>query len=117
MESIKVESVLAYEWLRDKHPSHWSRAYFNFNIKYDMLCNNMCEAFNCAIVPVRDKPIITLLEMIRNYLMKRMTKKRTEATKWNRPVGPRVFRYMERVKFETTTCEVYVCIGGLVIFV
>ncbi|KAK1591707.1 hypothetical protein Q3G72_012074 [Acer saccharum] len=36
-----------------------------------MLCNNMCEAFNKAILQARDKPVITLMEMIRNYLMKR----------------------------------------------
>ena len=95
MEYMKLESVPAYEWLIDKHPSHWCRGFFDINIKCDMLCNNMCEAFNSAILVARDKSIITLLEMIRNYLMNRMTRKRGEVAKWKHPVGPKIFKYLE----------------------
>ena len=70
-----------------------------------MLCNNMCEAFNYAIIKARDKPIITLLEMIRNYLMNMLTRKRQEIHKWTHPVGPKVFKQMEKVKLETTVCK------------
>ncbi|KAL5551824.1 hypothetical protein UlMin_002000 [Ulmus minor] len=104
METIKLNSVDAYEWLAKKHPSHWSRAFFQFYPKCDMVCNNICEAFNFAIISARDKPIITLLEMIMNYLMKRLTRKREEVSKWTHPVGPKVFKFMEKVKLETAIC-------------
>jgi len=32
----------------------------------------MCEVFNAKILDARDKPIITLLEYIREYLMRRI---------------------------------------------
>ena len=34
----------------------------------------MCEVFNRQLVDARDKPIITALEYIREYLMKRIVK-------------------------------------------
>ena len=74
-----------------------------------MLCNNYCEGFNSAILEARDKPIITLLEMIRNYLMKRMAKKRVQVEKWHHPVGPKVFKFMEKVKLKTSGCQSDFC--------
>nr|GEX57671.1 CDPK-related kinase 3 [Tanacetum cinerariifolium] len=38
----------------------------------DVLLNNMCEVFNRQLVDGRDKPIITCLKFIREYLMKRI---------------------------------------------
>ncbi|GKD75678.1 crooked neck-like protein 1, partial [Tanacetum coccineum] len=35
--------------------------------KSDLLLNNICEAFNGKIVGGKDKPVITLLEYIREY--------------------------------------------------
>lgn len=37
-----------------------------------MLLNNLCEVFNSKLVNGRDKPIISCLEFIREYLMKRV---------------------------------------------
>ena len=37
-----------------------------------MLLNNMCEVLNGKLVLGRDKPIITLLEYIREYCMIRI---------------------------------------------
>nr|GEY21833.1 hypothetical protein [Tanacetum cinerariifolium] len=38
----------------------------------DVLLNNMCEVLNRQLLDGRDKPIITCLEFIREYLMKRI---------------------------------------------
>ncbi|XP_016168378.1 extensin-like [Arachis ipaensis] len=40
----------------------------------DNLTNNMCEVFNAKIVNYRSKPILTMCEEIRCYLMRRMVK-------------------------------------------
>ena len=64
MEKIKLESPTAFEWLSEKNPTHWCTAFLREETKCDMICNNMCEAFNSAIMQAHDKPIITLLEMI-----------------------------------------------------
>lgn len=44
-----------------------------------MLLNNMCEQFDSCILNYSDKPIITMLENIKAYLIKRMAAKRVEA--------------------------------------
>jgi len=48
----------------------WSRSKFTGKAIYDTLINNMREAFNSVIVNARSKPIITMMEEIRIYLMK-----------------------------------------------
>ncbi|GKA82554.1 ribonuclease H-like domain-containing protein [Tanacetum coccineum] len=40
--------------------------------KSNLLLNNICDVFNGKIVRGRDKPVITLLEYIREYCMKRI---------------------------------------------
>ncbi|KAL5567071.1 hypothetical protein UlMin_030235 [Ulmus minor] len=59
----------------------------------------------------RAKPIITLLEMIRNYMMKRLSKKRAEIEKWKHHVGPNVFKYVEKMKSQSVYCTpvTYAC--------
>ena len=69
-----------------------------------MLCNNMRKAFNSAIMQAREKPIITLLEMIHTYMMKRLTRKRAEIEKWKHLVGPKVYRYVEKIKSLSVYC-------------
>ncbi|KAK3182920.1 hypothetical protein Dsin_030206 [Dipteronia sinensis] len=92
MEKMRSKSVAAYEWLVDKDHVHWSITYFNDTTICDMLCNNMCEAFSKAILQARDKPVITLMEMIINYLMKWLVRKRAEVEKWNHDIGSNVFK-------------------------
>ncbi|KAL5579744.1 hypothetical protein UlMin_012186 [Ulmus minor] len=104
MERMRIESEAAYQWLADKDPVHWSRAFFKETTLCDVLCNNMCEAFNSAILHARDKPVITLMEMIRNYLMKRLVRKRSDADKWHHQIGPKVLKYVEKLKLESGSC-------------
>ncbi|KAK2638966.1 hypothetical protein Ddye_026761, partial [Dipteronia dyeriana] len=94
----------AYKWLQDKDPEHWSLAFFINTDLCDMLCNNMCEAFNSAILNARNKPVISIMEMIRNYLIKRLVSKRAELERWKHEIGPKVFKLVEKVKFESNIC-------------
>ncbi|GJX20470.1 mutator type transposase [Tanacetum coccineum] len=58
--------------------------------KCDLLINNICEVFNRQLVDRRDQPIITCLEYIKEYLMKRivdhyvvnMDRRVCSCTKW-----------------------------------
>ena len=105
MEKMRTESAAAHRWLLEKDPMHWSRVFFKDTAMCDMLCNNMCEAFNAAILKARDKPVITLMEMIRNYLMKRLVRKRSEVEKWQHDIGPKVFKFVEKLKLESAVCH------------
>ncbi|XP_074282913.1 uncharacterized protein LOC141607463 [Silene latifolia] len=51
---------------------HWSRHPFSSQTKSELLLNNCCESFNSVLEQCRDKPILTLFEWIRRYVMNRM---------------------------------------------
>ncbi|GJS81480.1 hypothetical protein Tco_0748021 [Tanacetum coccineum] len=72
MEEIKKFDPEMYKWLKDIPPQHWARSHFSGIPHCDVLLNNMCEVLNRQLLNGRDKPIITCLEFIREYLMKRI---------------------------------------------
>ena len=47
----------------------WSKSRFRTSPRCDTLVNNMSEAFNSVFVAARAKPIVTMIEEIRVYLM------------------------------------------------
>ncbi|XP_021752928.1 uncharacterized protein LOC110718400 [Chenopodium quinoa] len=75
MESINFLDEEEYQWLSNIDPQHWSRHAFSINCKSNMLLNNMCETFNAVIRDARDKPILTQMEWLRRYMMKRSNDK------------------------------------------
>ncbi|KAL8469788.1 hypothetical protein ACS0TY_032591 [Phlomoides rotata] len=97
MEEMKVLNEQAWEWFQNKPPNQWSKAYFSEKAKCDILLNNVCESFNSNILAARDKAIITMLEWIREYLVKRLVKNRDKAeTKWKGKLCPRISKILER---------------------
>ncbi|XP_072064456.1 uncharacterized protein [Arachis hypogaea] len=55
----------------------------------------MCEVFNSVMVEATEKPIVTMLEDIRVYIMKRCADNRDRIVPYNRDVLPRI-----RIKVE-----------------
>ena len=98
MQELKDQVEKAYEWLLKRPASQWSKSHYRDFVKCDMLLNNLCESFNSAILPARDKPIITLLERIRFWLMRRFATKRNEVHKWVNEVGNKIMDIMENHK-------------------
>jgi hypothetical protein len=76
MEEIKKLNHAAFEYLEKIDPSGWSRSWFSDYPKCDLLVNNISECFNSYILKARDKPILTMLEMIRKQLQRRYQVKR-----------------------------------------
>ena len=54
----------------------WSKSQSSFQLKCDILLNNMFETFNSVILDSREKPIMNMLEEIRTYLMTRWVNNR-----------------------------------------
>ncbi|KAK4386084.1 hypothetical protein Sango_2479000 [Sesamum angolense] len=86
------------DWLSDKPPEHWSRSHFNCFPKCDMLLNNICETFNSCILEAREKPILTMLEWIREFIMTRLSDNRDRARKkWSgKKICPRIQKNVEK---------------------
>ena len=76
MNKIKKISAEAYEYLAVILTKHWSRHAFPTISKSGMLLNNYCESFNKVLRETRGKPIISLMEWIRRYVMQRSAVKR-----------------------------------------
>ncbi|KAL4353708.1 hypothetical protein GQ457_06G017060 [Hibiscus cannabinus] len=68
---------------------HWSKAYFKFISKCNVVDNNMAEAFNGWIVEARAKPIINMLKLIIIMVMSRMSVKKNLAEKNGEPISLR----------------------------
>ena len=98
MNELKEEDDKAHAWLLKKDPKEWTKSHFRVDVKCDMLINNLCESFNSSIMAAREKPIVTLLEKVRFWLMCRFANKRLEVQKWHYPVGHRVLELIEKYK-------------------
>lgn len=62
----------------------------------DVLINNMCEVLNGKLEKGRDKPIITCLEFIREYLMKRICNVVKEQRKCQGPLIPTATKLLKK---------------------
>ncbi|KAI4351325.1 hypothetical protein L6164_005700 [Bauhinia variegata] len=82
MEALKKFNVKAWELLVGIPPRFWTRAAFRTYPKNWNVTNNMCEQFNSVLVLFRGKPIITMLEEIRNYIAKRRIECRQKMSKY-----------------------------------
>ena len=69
MEQIKILDEEAHKWLVEHNPNTWSRAFFEMDRGTAAFENGISEAFNSRILNARGKPIITMLEDIRIYIM------------------------------------------------
>ncbi|KAL8472249.1 hypothetical protein ACS0TY_029459 [Phlomoides rotata] len=72
MEEMREMDSSAANWFSNKPPNEWSKSHFSEHSKSDMLLNNVCECFNAAILDARDKPVITMFEWLRQWLMTRL---------------------------------------------
>ena len=80
----------ALEWLKDRPCEQWSRACFKSTAKCDILLNNLSECFNKYILDAREKPVLTMMEMIRSQLMKRINSKQILGKKMKGNLCPKI---------------------------
>ena len=104
MEWMKEKDRDAYNWLASKSVVHWSRSHFGTSFKCDILLNNLCESFNTTLIETRQKSILSMLEDIRVYLMRRMNARRIYMTKWDRLLCSNIHKNLEKNKVETAAC-------------
>ncbi|XP_012569048.1 uncharacterized protein [Cicer arietinum] len=84
MKELRKVNEVAYKYLV-KIPSR-----FSFNSKCDVLVNNMSETFNSVVIGLRGKPIVTMFEDIKLYLMERWARNRTTLERYTCSVLPQI---------------------------
>ena len=100
MEEIKKINTAAYQHLMERDPKTWSRAYFKVGLLCDSVENGNSESFNNVIHEARKKPIITMLEDMRLYVMERMYHMRIQAEGWSRlNVCPKIREKINKLKY------------------
>ncbi|KAL4592740.1 hypothetical protein LXL04_005744 [Taraxacum kok-saghyz] len=80
--------------------SSWSKSHFSGRAHTDCLLNNLCEVFNAKIEDAKDQPIITCLEYIREYLMKRLCVVQAAINKCETLLTPTATQLFEVIKKE-----------------
>lgn len=104
MECIKLLSEDAHAYLDAIDVKHWAKNAFQTKSKSNMLLNNLCETFNGVLRETRDKPIITCMEWIRRYVMRRSCEKLTGVEKQIGRLMPYVAKVFEWISTEAQNC-------------
>ncbi|XP_039129043.1 uncharacterized protein LOC120265228 [Dioscorea cayenensis subsp. rotundata] len=99
---IEKENPDARRWLdhEDRPHASWTRALFGTSCKCDILLNNICECFNRYILDTRDKGIITMLEMIKVKLIRRIKRKKDQMLKYKGIICPKIQTRLDQMKKE-----------------
>ena len=105
MKDMMLMSPQGYEDMLNCHPSHWCRAYFNTEVKCDIVDNNLIEAFNGMIVEFRTKNIYSMLEDIRKLVMNRLRDNKDKCDRWLCDFGPRIRKKIYDNCVESTKCH------------
>ncbi|KAK1414874.1 hypothetical protein QVD17_30635 [Tagetes erecta] len=95
MEELKAINKNAYTHLMERDPVSWSRAFFEVGRACDAFENGMSESFNSRIRVARRKPIITMLEEIRTFVMHRNFLMVKKAESEEHDVCPRIRKKLE----------------------
>jgi len=66
--------------------------------------NNLCECFNSYIIKALDKPILTMLEMIRKKLMRQYKKKRQGIREYVGEWCPKILAKLEQCRKDARDC-------------
>ncbi|XP_058734066.1 uncharacterized protein LOC131605767 [Vicia villosa] len=88
MNELKAIDPKAWTWFMAVPTKSWCKHAFSFYPKCDVLMNNIAESFNATILSARDKPILTMCEWIRKYLMNRCSTSTLKLDKWPHKVMP-----------------------------
>jgi hypothetical protein len=98
MQRMKSLNENAWKDMMAIPAKFWSRSHFKTDTQCDLQVNNMCEAFNRAILEYRDKPIITLLEGIKHYLTKRIGHQKETLLRYEGNICPSIQKILEKTK-------------------
>ncbi|XP_039120415.1 uncharacterized protein LOC120256815 [Dioscorea cayenensis subsp. rotundata] len=89
-----------------KKPEIWSRSQFSTVCKCDYITNNISEAFNAWVAEARERPVLDLLDTIKQKIMVTMDKRRRMAIKWNDDIVPSVKKYVRNLSRGLAAYEV-----------
>ncbi|KAK8664156.1 hypothetical protein V6N13_083956 [Hibiscus sabdariffa] len=104
MNEMKAMSEPSFNWLQPKDPKQWSKSHFSSRCKSDILINNLSESFNKMVLESRDKPILTMMEMIGSKLMTRIATKKEAVEKIIGTLYAKIQKKVDKIIMQSTSC-------------
>ena len=101
MDRLKRINEKAWVYLNKLDPATWVKAYFSHWPKVDSLTNNMCEVWNAKIVNYRSKPILTMCEEVRCYIMRKMVRHKIVLGTYTGKVAPVQQKRLDKQKLQS----------------
>jgi len=101
----------ASNWLLQIPRKCWCKHEFSMYPRCDVLMNNLSESFNSSILIARDKPIITMMEWIRSYIMGRFASLRHKCSLYTANVMPKPQKRLDK-EIEKSANWIPVWAGG-----
>ncbi|XP_076928970.1 uncharacterized protein LOC143593136 [Bidens hawaiensis] len=98
MEELKTSSKGVYDHLMERDPITWSKSFFEVGRACDAYENGMSESSNSRIRTARRKPIISMLEDIRRFVMRRMFLMAKQSESFEHEVCPAIRKKLEVIK-------------------
>ncbi|XP_061346136.1 uncharacterized protein LOC133291821 [Gastrolobium bilobum] len=105
MLKLKTLNEPAWKYLDNIHLSCWVKAYYSHWPKCDNITNNMPEVWNAKIVNYRSKPIMTLCEELRCYIMRRMAAHKRILQTFRGKIAPAQQKRLDQLKLTGLPCE------------
>ncbi|PWA95914.1 hypothetical protein CTI12_AA045570 [Artemisia annua] len=106
MKQIKEMDETAYDYLMERDPATWCKAFFRPDSQCASFENGISESFNGQILPARGKPIIAMLEDIRVYIMQRMWNMSKQAAKCDDSITPSIRKQLEQLALKQMKWQV-----------
>lgn len=100
MENVKKIDEAAWKELNELAPGMWTRAAFSTYTCCDLQVNNMCEAFNSAIIALKELPIISLIDGLKQYITNRIVKLRDFMLRYDGDICPMINKLFDKYKKE-----------------
>ncbi|XP_029143991.1 uncharacterized protein [Arachis hypogaea] len=101
MQRLKRMNEDAWAYLAKLDPGCWTKSKFSHYPKLDNITNNMTEVWNAKIVYYRGKPILTMLEELKCYIMRRMAQHKKALSMYTSIVAPVQQKRMEAIMKDT----------------
>ena len=105
MTNMRNAKPDAYDWLMAIPLGHWARHSYDTAVKIDHVTNNCSESFNAWIDPLRAFSVYSILEGLRQQIMKRVTVRRRKGLKCQSVVMPKLLSKLNDIATESRNCR------------
>ncbi|PKI76631.1 hypothetical protein CRG98_002940 [Punica granatum] len=95
MNALRRIDLTTVEYLGKIDPSRWTMSAFDCDCKNDALTSNMCEQFNKELLKVMGKPILSLVEGVKEYITRKKIRCQTLLARYNGFFYPKVQARLE----------------------